>query len=83
MLVLSRKCEESIIINDDIEIKVVEIMGDKVRIGIEAPKKHRVLRSELVPIIENNKESLSSNKSQVRDFMSDFKNLQKSKENKS
>lgn len=79
MLVLSRKCEESIIINDDIEIKIVEIMGDKVRLGIEAPKKHRILRSELIPIIENNKQSITTNKSQVMDFMSDFKNLKRNK----
>ncbi len=79
MLVLSRKCEESIIINDDIEIKIVEIMGDKVRLGIEAPKKHRILRSELIPIIENNKQSATKNKTQVKDFMSDFKNLKRNK----
>ena len=37
MLVLSRKKNESIIINDDITIVVVEIRGDKVRLGVEAP----------------------------------------------
>ena len=38
MLVLSRKKNESIVINDDIKIVVVEIRGDKVRLGVEAPK---------------------------------------------
>ena len=38
MLVLSRKKNESVVINDDITIVVVEIRGDKVRLGIEAPK---------------------------------------------
>ncbi len=38
MLVLSRKKNESIVINNDITIVVVEIRGDKVRLGVEAPK---------------------------------------------
>ena len=38
MLVLSRKKNESIVINDNITIVVVEIRGDKVRLGVEAPK---------------------------------------------
>ena len=47
MLVLSRKKNESIIINDDITIVVVEIRGDKVRLGIEAPKEVPVHRNEV------------------------------------
>ena len=47
MLVLSRKKNESIIINDNITVTVIEIRGDKVRLGIEAPDHIRVLRSEL------------------------------------
>ena len=38
MLALSRKKDEAIVINDDIEIKVIEIKGDQVKIGISAPK---------------------------------------------
>ncbi len=44
MLVLSRKKNESIIINDDITIVVVEIRGDKVRLGVEAPKEVALVR---------------------------------------
>lgn len=44
MLVLSRKKNESIVINDDITIVVVEIKGDKVRLGVEAPKEVPVRR---------------------------------------
>lgn len=47
MLVLSRKKNETIVINDDIVITVVELRGDKVRLGIEAPKDVPVHRSEV------------------------------------
>lgn len=51
MLVLSRKKNESIIINNDIKIVVVEIRGDKVRLGVEAPKEVPVHRSEVFEAI--------------------------------
>jgi len=51
MLVLSRKKNESIVINDDITIVVVEIRGDKVRLGIEAPKEVPVHRREVFDAI--------------------------------
>jgi carbon storage regulator len=47
MLVLSRKKNESIIIDQEIRITIVEIRGDKVRLGIEAPKEVPVHRSEI------------------------------------
>lgn len=47
MLVLSRKKNESIVINNDITIVVVEIRGDKVRLGVEAPKEIPVHRREV------------------------------------
>ena len=47
MLVLSRKKNEAIIILDNIEITVIEIRGDKVRLGIEAPKEVKVHRREV------------------------------------
>lgn len=56
MLVLSRKKNESIIINDDITIVVVEIRGDKVRLGIEAPKEIPVHRHEVYEAIRRNVE---------------------------
>jgi carbon storage regulator len=51
MLVLSRKKNESIVINNDIIITVVEIRGDKVRLGIEAPKDVPVHRQEVYEAI--------------------------------
>lgn len=53
MLVLSRKKNESIVINDDIVITVVEIRGDKVRLGIQAPREVPVHRSEVHAAIQN------------------------------
>ena len=52
MLVLSRKKNESIVINNDITIVVVEIRGDKVRLGVEAPKEVPVHRREVFDAIK-------------------------------
>ena len=52
MLVLSRKKNESIVIDDRIIVTVVEIRGDKVRLGIEAPKEVPVHRREVYEAIQ-------------------------------
>ena len=52
MLVLSRKKNESVVINDNITIVVVEIRGDKVRLGVEAPKNVPVHRKEIYDAIQ-------------------------------
>ena len=58
MLVLSRKTNETIKIGDDIEIRILEVKGDTVRIGIEAPKSVDILRGELaLSISETNTEA--------------------------
>jgi carbon storage regulator len=54
MLVLSRKKNESIVINNDITVVVVEIRGDKVRLGVEAPKDIPVHRREVYDAIQRN-----------------------------
>jgi carbon storage regulator len=56
MLVLSRKKNESIVINNDITIVVVEIRGDKVRLGVEAPKEVPVHRREVYDAIKRNEQ---------------------------
>lgn len=53
MLVLSRKKNESIVINNDIVITVVEVRGDKVRLGIVAPREVSVHRSEVYEAIHS------------------------------
>ncbi len=63
MLVLSRKKNESIVINNDITIVVVEIRGDKVRLGVEAPKEVPVHRREVYDAIHRDDEMTPSKKS--------------------
>lgn len=61
MLVLSRKVGESIILNGDIEIKVVQSDDGKVKLGISAPKEIEIFRKELYDqIIEENKKAKES-----------------------
>lgn len=60
MLILSRKSGQSFMIDQNIEITIVEISGDKVKIGIEAPKDIKILRSELVQTMEQNKKAADS-----------------------
>jgi carbon storage regulator len=57
MLVLSRKKNESIVINNDITVTVVEIRGDKVRLGIVAPKEVPVHRQEVYDAIHGKEQS--------------------------
>lgn len=47
MLVVTRKQDESLTISDDIEVTILEISKDKVKIGISAPKDVKIIRSEL------------------------------------
>ena len=56
MLVLSRNKDESIIIGDDIEITIVDVRGDKVRLGITAPRTTSVHRKEVYDLIQKEKE---------------------------
>lgn len=60
MLVLSRKKNESIVINNDITVTVVEIRGDKVRLGIVAPKEVPVHRQEVYDAIHGKGDAESS-----------------------
>lgn len=62
MLALSRKVNESLMIGNDIEITILEIKGDQVKIGIEAPKSVPIYRKEIyLQIQESNKEAMEDN----------------------
>lgn len=70
MLALSRKKNEALIINNNIEITILEIKGEQVKLGISAPKEVPVYRKEVyVQIQESNKEAMST------DALEGLKNL--------
>jgi carbon storage regulator len=52
MLILSRKTSEKIMIGDDIAITVIDIRGDQVRIGVDAPKQVKVYRQEVFDLVK-------------------------------
>lgn len=61
MLALSRKKDEAIVVNDNIEITVIDIKGDQVKLGISAPKSIPIYRKEVYVQIQNaNKEAAGS-----------------------
>jgi carbon storage regulator len=67
MLVLTRKLGESIAIDDHIKIRVVQIKGKQVRLGIEAPKETKIHREEVyLAIQDTNKESSTADTEKVR-----------------
>ncbi|QDU72359.1 carbon storage regulator CsrA [Mucisphaera calidilacus] len=66
MLVLSRQRDETIMIGDEIEITVVDIRGDKVRLGINAPRNVQVHRKEVYEAIK--KENTASANVQIADL---------------
>ncbi|MFH0925709.1 MAG: carbon storage regulator CsrA [bacterium] len=66
MLVLTRKTNESIIISDDIEIMVVEVQGDHVKLGINAPRDVSVNRKEVYELIK--RENIEASKPKVIDL---------------
>ncbi|MCD1654880.1 carbon storage regulator CsrA [Treponema zuelzerae] len=53
MLILSRKINEKIMIGDDISVTIIEIRGDQVKIGVEAPKSVKVFRHEVFEAIKS------------------------------
>ena len=61
MLALSRRINESIIVGNDIEITILEVKGDQVKIGISAPKSVQIYRKEIyLQIKESNKEAVET-----------------------
>ena len=60
MLVVTRKTDESLIIADNIEITVLEVSRDKVKIGVSAPKDIKIIRNELIDTQNVNKDSAES-----------------------
>ena len=66
MLILSRKKDESIIIDDTIEVSIVDIRGDQVKLGIKAPSSIKVYRQEVFDAIQKeNKAALMAEETKL------------------
>ena len=81
MLVLSRKINQSIVIGDNIEIMLVDIRGDQIKLGINAPKSVKIFRKEVYEEVKS--ENLEASKSTIEELniLSSFvkNNLEKGK----
>ncbi|MFB5660999.1 carbon storage regulator CsrA [Alteribacillus sp. HJP-4] len=74
MLVLTRRKDESIQIGEDIEIKVIAVDGDQIKLGIDAPKHVDIHRKEIyLAIQEENNEASESNLSILEELSNQFK----------
>ena len=69
MLVLNRKKGESIIISDDIVVQIIDIQGDNIKLGIDAPREVSVLRKELYDEIIKANQEASQNFTELKDVM--------------
>jgi carbon storage regulator len=66
MLILSRRVNEKIVIGDDIVVSVIEVRGDQVKLGIEAPRNVKVFREEVfLAIQEENKKAAAASGAQL------------------
>lgn len=75
MLVLTRKKEQSVVINENVEITILDIQGDQVRIGINAPKNVSIYRKEIfLEIQEENKKAAEAGNVSLLDLNNNFKN---------
>ncbi len=73
MLVVTRKQDEGLIISDDIEITVLEVTKDKVKIGISAPKEVKIIRSELKDARQTNELAASASGSAIAQLLKSHK----------
>ncbi|MBZ7987592.1 carbon storage regulator CsrA [Campylobacter canadensis] len=75
MLIISRKIDSSLIIDGGIEIKILDIKGDNVKLGINAPKQTLVLREELINCVrdENIHANNDADLSSLKDILKNYK----------
>ncbi len=73
MLVLTRKTNQSIMIGDDIEVSVLAVMGEKVRIGIQAPRSVPVFRKEVYLEIQSERAAGDSARNSVDEALERLK----------
>lgn len=77
MLVVTRKANESISIDDKIEITVLEVTKDKVKIGINAPKEVKIFRSELKTLKQTNEQSAHASGAAIEQLLNSRKQEEK------
>ncbi len=73
MLVVTRKTDESLVISDNIEITVLEIGKDKVKIGINAPKEVKIIRSELKDARQTNEQAAHASGAAIAELLKQHK----------
>lgn len=73
MLVITRKPDEGITVGDNIEITVLEISKDRVKIGINAPKEVKVFRSELKTLRQTNEQSANASGEAIQQLLNSQK----------
>jgi carbon storage regulator len=72
MLALTRKKDEAIIINGNIEIRILDVQGDKVKLGISAPKEVTIYREELYAQIKESNQDATENSEKVLNNLKDL-----------
>ncbi len=77
MLVLSRKKGESIIIGDNIEISIIDIQGDQVRVGINAPREVNIFRKEVFEQIRDENLKAAQKMEGLPELLEELKKLKK------
>lgn len=73
MLVITRKKDESIMIADNVEITVLDVSKDKVKIGINAPKEVKIYRSELKTLRQTNEQAAQSSGEAIKQLLNSHK----------
>lgn len=73
MLVVTRKTDESLVISDNIEITVLEIGKDKVKIGVNAPKEVKIIRSELKDARQTNEQAAHASGAAIAELLKQHK----------
>jgi carbon storage regulator len=68
MLILSRKINEKIMIGDDISVSIIEIRGDQVRLGVDAPRTVKVYRQEVFDAIRAENKTAAESITVIPDF---------------
>jgi carbon storage regulator len=74
MLLITRRTNESIVINDNIEVTIVEVRGGRVKLGFEYPEGNTVYRKELYLKIQEENKTAASNQGDLSKLLSSIKN---------